>query len=386
MRSWVLIGFLVSLISWISGATLLDRTIAKINDDIMTESDLGEIMADGAGRLNPAGTSGFEGATSETVRALFDKALLLQEARRMQINPPTDEMNRQVEQMVREIRSNFSSERDFHQALASERISLDQLKLELLERSKTDYKVYHVINSRFSISEDDIKAHESQTGGEGAVTTSYRLRRLGIEITKKDGAEAARRKAREIVGRIITDGVSFEEGVRKFSQVPGAAEDAGDMGYMSSDKLNTEIRQAVEKLDVGQASVPIVAGGYANVFYVEGKRGSRSAVREKKFFEAREELLNELRRKANLKVFDDRLTRLLPDEYRGALRALPVAGASIESTPAVNAEIMSGDGRGSAQVHSIQITPATGQATVQQQEQQPAEPRGLRRWFGGNRQ
>src|SRR5690606_16298855 len=122
---------------------------------------------------------------------------------------------------------------------------------------------------------------------------SYRLRRLGIPV-KKNGEKEAAKQAREIVARIIREGISFEEGVRKYSQVPGAAQDGGDMGYMSSDKLSAAVREAVENLETGHASKPVLAGGYANIFYLEGKRGARSAVREQKFFEARTSLLHEL--------------------------------------------------------------------------------------------
>ncbi len=370
-------------------AGTIDRTIAKLNDDILTESDLAEIVADVAGEFNPLKQAGYDGATSDTVRAMFDRALLLQEARRRKITPDNEELHRQVEGMVRDIRANFSSESEFHHALAAERLSLDQLKKELLDKTKTDYMVYHVVNSQFSISDEEVEKFKQQQQAEGDAAASFRLRRLGIPVKKEGGSEAACREARSLVARIITEGISFEEGVRKYSQVPGANADGGDMGYMAVDKLSGEVRNAVQKLEVGQATPPVVAGGFANIFYVEGKRGAQSAVREKKFFEARGELLDNLRRKAILQVFDSRLTKIMPDEYQRALvgSASEVGNEAgkraAEEKPA--AAPSEAPPRGSDIQHPTQQQqqqgPVQGQPPYQQAQPTP-QARRFPNWFG----
>jgi parvulin-like peptidyl-prolyl isomerase len=311
------------------GARALDRTIARINDTILTESDLAETIAEMAGLHRATGINAFARATTDTVASMLDRALLLQEARRMQIQPRDQELHRQVENMVQEIKQSFASEKEFFQALAEERLSLDQLKDQLLEQTRDDFMVYHVVDSRYSISEAEMSAAQ----GSDAQTTpsSFRLRRLGIAITKQLDARAAARKAHATVAQTITEGISFEEGVRRYSQVPGAAQDGGDMGFVSTDKLSADVRKAVEGLDVGQASAPVIAGGFANVFYVENKRGERVALREKKFIETRNELLKSLRRRAVLQVYDDRLTPLLIPEYRNRLTG---AGSPVSTSRA----------------------------------------------------
>lgn len=316
-----------------AGARALDRTIAKINNDIVTESDLAEVIAELKGRQRATGIVAFEQATSDSVCSLLDRALLLQEARRLQITPPQDEIHRQVEGMVREIKESFPEQKDFYQALASERLSLDQLKEQLTKKTKEDFMVFHVVDSRFSVTESDVAAHEPDNTSGSQSEVSYRLRRLGIPYGKKVSSQEALRQVSVTVARTITEGISFEEGVRRYSQVPGAAEDGGDMGYMASNELNATVRAAVENLEIGQASAPVLAGGYANIFYVEGKRGVKSAVREKKFFEARGELLQSLRRKAVLQIFDERLTPLLSQEYSDRLRGTVPATGVITPSP-----------------------------------------------------
>jgi len=345
-------------------AAVIDRTIAKLNDDILTESDLAEVQADAEGHFTTGSTDPFLTATSETVASMFDRQLLVQEARRLKISPTQDEMNLQVENMVGEIRAKFASEKEFHQALANERISLDTLKDELLEKSKVDFMVFQVINSRFSVTDSEIEKYQGQMKATGQALTSYHLRRLGIAISKKVPAGTASARARQAVADIIQKGISFEEGVRRYSEIPGAEFDGGDLGYLSSDKLNKDVLAAVENLEAGQATAPIIAGGYANIFYLDGKRGARSALREEKFFETRDQLLKELRRKADLQIFDKRLLPLLSQDYevRAESSGLAVKSPSSDTTPATKtADSGSARGRGEAippAPDSYQATPA----------------------------
>lgn len=377
----------IILVIMLSGASsfgrAIDRTIAKINDDIITESDLAEIVADVSGQFNSRFVSAFDTATSENVMSMFDRALLLQEARRMKVSPAGDELHSQVESMVNDIRANFASDKEFHQALAAEHISLEQLKKELLKKVKTDYMVFHVVNSRFSVSEEDVQRFKAAQTAGGEVVESFRLRRMGVPVKESGGVDAACREARALVARTITEGISFEEGVRRYSKVPGAAADGGDMGYMSSDKLSSEVKSAVEDLQVGQASAPVVAGGYANIFYIDGKRGPRSALREQKFFEARDELLNTLRRKALLQIFDKRLLKILPQEYQASLSSPATGHPKSRVTNPVGETLAPGmDRQNDEQVQPVfhQYPPqATPAATP------PQVPRRFPRWFG-NRQ
>lgn len=354
----------------------IDRTIAKINNTILTESDLAEVIADVAGMHKTTGIDAFAQATSETVTGMLDRALLLQEARRLQMVPSNEELHRQVEEMVREIRGKFPSEREFYQGLAEEGVSLDQLKEQLVKRTRDDFMVYHVVDSQFSVSEADLQKMKA----EGGVSrpAALRLRRMGIAVDKNHSREEACRQVQAMVAKTITDGISFEEGVRRYSQVPGAAEDGGDMGYVAPESLSADVRQAVDGLQVGQASAPIIAGGYANIFYVESKRGERVALREKKFLQAREDLLTSLRRRAVLQVFDDRLQPFLTPEYR-AQASGNVVQRSAPTPAAVTPQ---------AYAPASQPQPAYAPTYQQPQPQQTPPPQQRSFWqrMGGRRQ
>lgn len=297
-----------------AAARALDRTVIKINEDVLTESDLARTVGELSGSLGPPPSDAVSRATSEVLVALLDKTLLQQAARRSKIEAPETEMQEQVEEMVQQIRAGFNSEADFRRALANEQLSVEDLKRQLLKRARTDFQVYRLVSSRFSITDQEVKAYEEELAAKGESPLSLRLRRLAIAV-KNGTKQVAIQEARRVTEQIYTEGMTFEEGVRRYSQAPGATEDGGDLGYLSLTKLDNRVAEALKDLRPGQASEPIVTGNFANVFYVEGRRAARSYLLEKRFAEAKAAMVGELRRKANIQVLDPRLNHLLPPDY-----------------------------------------------------------------------
>ena len=303
------------------GRNTVDRTIVRVNEDILTESDLLRIASEGMGSLSSHVTVSIDNVTSSELGALLDRTLLMQAAKLRKIEPPEADMQRQVESMIGDIRTRFTSEADFRRALASDQLTLEELKQQLLKRARSDYQVYQLVNMRFSITEADARKYESECTARGEVPLSLHLRRLAVPVAGGKGRqEKACNEVRELAATIFEQGLSFEDGIRKYSKAPGAKEDGGDLGYLSPDKLSSQVAEATRNLEPGQASTPIVTGGYASIFYVESKHGARSLLMEKKFTENREALLKELRRKANVQIFDPRLLKILPQAYEASLK------------------------------------------------------------------
>ena len=311
----------------------MDRTIAKINQDIVLESDLAKVVARETGALSPKGAAqAVSKATPAMIRILFDTTLLKQAAKRQNIEVSDNELNQQVESMVAEIKKEFKSEKEFRAALAEESMSLEHLKSQLLERARLDYQVFRLVGKRFSVTESEARQQEAESAAHGNQETRIKLRRLAVPV--RNSSEKACADVRERAARILEEGISFEDGVRKYSLAPGAKENGGEFEYMSLDKLAPDVRKAVENLQPGQATSPVISGGYASIFYVEGRRGARASLTERKFETARDQLLADLRRKANVQVFDTQLAAKLPPEYKKR-EAPPNNTAATAQTPPV---------------------------------------------------
>ena len=298
----------------VSPARTVDRVIAKVNEDVLTETDLADL-----GESNgPGGRVDMNSLTPEIVGTLLDRALLLQAAKKYDIKVPDTDIHNRVDQIVADVRKRYPSEKAFRQDLADAGMSLERFKRDIAKQAATDYKISQAVSRRFLIADADVARYEQECRAKGRSTASYHLRQLAfpVEGESKDAESAALDKVREAYQSIQTGGLSFAEGVRRFSPDPQDKESGGDLGYLPSEKLAPKVLAAVKDLEPGHASRPLLTGARASVFYVENKRGVRDLLFEEKFFEQKKQLLGELRRSAHLQIYDPRLRRNLPKEYR----------------------------------------------------------------------
>lgn len=331
-----LVGF-TALTVTVCAIGTIDRTVARLNEDIITESDITAVYSDEQGNFkNPYTHSVIDVVTSSTIGSVFDNILLKQYAKKLGVKIPQDDINNQVDDMVAEIRSKFSSEQEFRAALAKDGLSIETLQTELQKKAKDDFLIYTAINSRFSVTAKDVKDFEATEGKDSLSYLSLKLRRIGVPVTKGVNQSEAFEKVKSLVEKGIREGLNFEETVRNYSQIPHAAEDGGDLGYISMDKLSANVQNVVKDLSPGQASRPVVAGGYANIFYVEGRRGSKSHLTKKMFEDNRKSLLASQRHKANLAIFDERLYDKIPEEYRGLIKGIPAKSNNSLTTSSRN--------------------------------------------------
>lgn len=297
----------------LAGETI-DRVAARINGELVTEGDLKKALSE----------RGVSAVTPESVGWFFDRTLLLQDAKRQKIDVSEEALQRQVEEAVRGIRGNYKTDKDFRAALAEENLTLEKLKANLLKRARTDLQVFKAVTAGGALT-DEMPA--AAAANESAENPRIHLRRLGVPVAS-GGAEAASARARELVLRMNREQLSFEEGVRRYSAVPEAKHDGGDMGWMELSGLAGAVAEAVRNLKPGQASAPVVAGGYANIFYVEGKRSGRALKLEERFNAQRQALLERLRKQAQIEIYSHRVAGAIPREYAEVTRNVTVGGTS----------------------------------------------------------
>lgn len=133
---------------------------------------------------------------------------------------------------------------------------------------------------------------------------------IAYKLSPRSQAEM-RRKIDEILER-ARSGERFEELARIYSDDEQTKEEGGDLGWKSPEELDPLIRNAVEKLKVGQVSEPIWTPIGVYIFKLEAKETGRlsdyereqirSFLKEKKFEEERKRFIEKLKRKHFIKV------------------------------------------------------------------------------------
>jgi parvulin-like peptidyl-prolyl isomerase len=325
----MLVGLSCSLAT---GARTYDCVIAKLNEEVILASDLADVLRERQGLAHVSDP--VAAADMHAVKILLDRKLLLNVARRSNVEVPEAEIQEQVEAMVAEARARYPSSAEFTRDVAEEYGSLEKFKLELARRAKDDYRIARAVASRFTITDAEVAKFEQECRNDGMRPESFRLRRIGVAIDSETsrGGEKALARVAALLRAGTQARLSFAETAKRYSEIPGEAAMGGDLGYISAEKLAPEVLKAVEKLEPGQVTPPLVTGHYACIFYVEAKRGARSALYEKRFLETRDALLGESRRKASLILFDQRLASKVPAEYKDSLRQ-SVLGSTKSAAP-----------------------------------------------------
>jgi len=259
-RIWVVVAG-VALVAGSVGATrggakIIERIIARVNNEIITQSRYDDEQAQLRSKL----AEQYSGAdldaqvreqSKNLLRDLIDESLMVQKAKDLDINVETD-----VIKQLDEIRkkNNLATLEDLETAIEKEALNYedykDNIRRSLLMREVMEREV----GSRIQLSQQDARkfyeAHKSEFKSPGMV----HLQQILVSTDKRKPEEAEKR-ANEALAEIKA-GQKFSEVAKKYSDGP-SAEQGGDVGMLKEGTLAPDIAAAVGKLDVNEFSNPI---------------------------------------------------------------------------------------------------------------------------------
>ncbi len=205
-------------------------------------------------------------AVRQTLRALIDERLQLQEAGRLGVNVSERELDLSVADLERRNRMQPGS---LATAFERNRVSLASLRAQLRARLAWTKLVRRRLLPRIKVGDGEVKevlAQLEATAGEDA----YRLGEIFLAVTRPDDEPAVRESAARIVEQ-VRDGARFGALARQFSQSATAASD-GDTGWTARSELDPELAAAIDRLAPGEVLDPIrTISGY-QIYSLLGKR------------------------------------------------------------------------------------------------------------------
>jgi peptidyl-prolyl cis-trans isomerase D len=126
------------------------------------------------------------------------------------------------------------------------------------ERVKIDYIELSLdgIKENISVSEDDVFARYQENQG---AYTSAEIREASHILVKVDADEAAEQALARItkIRERITNGESFSDLAREFSEDPGSADSGGSLGEIERGVMVQTFEAALFSMEVGQLSEPV---------------------------------------------------------------------------------------------------------------------------------
>ena len=311
-RKYLLILFLnIALLLNITNLSYAeqDRILARVNDDIITLSDLTE-------RLKPImakyerSYSGQElleqlaKAEEYWLNQLIENKLILQDAVKREIDALPDE----VEERYEKIRQDFDSELQFNIFLESQGMNIDSLKNTIKENIIVNKATSHIkMKAKQQISPLDVVEYYEDNKED--FTDEPSVHAYHIMIRSKDNDELAL-NTMKMISEKIKEGEDFSKLATEYSEGPHA-KDGGDLGFLSHGQHIPEIDQAVFRLGVGEVSDIIKTSlGYHIVKVVQKKKN-----RVKPLAQVQDEIENIILRDKAKEVWDEWIKSLKEKAY-----------------------------------------------------------------------
>lgn len=302
---FILIALSASALAGPAQAQVVERIVAVVNDEIITEQDLELVMSPVVSQYRtaytgPAFDAKLAEARQEFLNKVLEDKLVLSQAKRMEVIVKDEE----VDEMMTEVRNKFPTREVFLRAIEEQGLTEKKLWNRFRDQLMTQKLVAYEVKSKVSVSPGEIneyyKAHPDQFEQGDRVNLQHILIRLASR-----SEEDAKAFAESLYAQ-LKEGQPFEELAKKYSEAAEAKE-GGMMGWMEKGQLMGDIDAKVFALQAGEVTSPIRSSLGYHLFKVIDRQ--QSSVKP----------LAEVRDKIHDILFKEKLDKRL-DEWIGGLK------------------------------------------------------------------
>lgn len=339
-----MVSFLVSGINLLSGATVVDTTLATVNGEAILLSEFNQetnSIIEQYQQLTPQEEQNPEELKKfkqKLLEQMIDERLLRQEAKKQKITPTP----RDIDAGIAEVRRRFKSEEEFKQELKKSGLTEEQFRqrikeqlmvMQLIEREvkskispPTDAEVQQLFDTLQKINAGEKPNTQNPDQDKQLLGLAQALKRMSEETVRarhilirveKNATlkekSAALKKIKDIQEK-IKNGADFAEMAKQFSEDPASAQRGGDLGYFSRGDMVPEFEKVAFSLEIGKVSEPVLTDFGYHLIKVEEKRAARKItlndvknelqeiVYRQKMAKAYEDWLKNLKAKATIKI------------------------------------------------------------------------------------
>jgi peptidyl-prolyl cis-trans isomerase SurA len=291
----------------------IDSYAAMVNNRVITAGDVYAIFQPIEQQLRDT----YEGdelekkldeAYRNALNALIDKALILEEF----ASQGGTLSDRAIEDYVNNIiHERFNNDRmAFFNALAEERMTLEDWKAEMKDRLIVTLMRRKEINDRVVITPGQVRAVYDAQIEKYRVPEQVKMRMIVIHQGTADGDREAKRAQTEQILARLKQGEDFATVAKEVSEGAKAAQ-GGDMGWIDPASLRPELAQAAKALPPSQISDIIEAGKEYYIIQIEGRKNTTV----KSFDEVRAAIEEDLKKEKSDQLYDAWTARLRKKFY-----------------------------------------------------------------------
>ncbi len=252
------------------GAVLLDRVVATVNDEVITWSELRNIIELEGGEILegvPEGEREKKRRELEKtyLNRMIDMKLQLQEAERLRIVVSDAE----AEEAINDIKKKYNmTDERLRESLTKEGFTLEAYRKNLSEQIILSKIVSMEVRSRVSVSDSDIEAYYESNKEKYLDEEKVKIRQIFFSLPEDESMKSEIETRAHDIAKRISDGADFAKLAGEFSEDPNR-ESGGDLGYIKRGSVMKEVEEAAFALKPGGVSAPFWSPAGLHIVMVE---------------------------------------------------------------------------------------------------------------------
>jgi peptidyl-prolyl cis-trans isomerase SurA len=257
---WVASVATLAIVAALARAEIVDEIVAKVNDDIVTKSDL-ETEEQGTLQELYRRFSGTEldkqvaEAKKELLRHLVDRRVLIQRAAHI------FDMTKMQDFYIESFRDqqNIKSDKELEKLLTEQGMTLADLKTRLVEEFAPQQVIRAEVADRIAVSEKDARAYYEAHNADFTVPAQATVREIVLKAGDSD-RESKRKAAEAVRAKVAEAGIDFAAVAADVSDA-GTKKAGGLLGTVKKGDLAEALDNAAFTVPVGDVS-PVIEAGY----------------------------------------------------------------------------------------------------------------------------
>lgn len=299
----------------VTGAEMVDRIVAIVNDDVVTFSDLNREGAALFRRITQEAPpeqveKTLLKAREEILSGLIDKLIVEQRARQLGISVADPEVDSAIVRIIE--RSKVTPEKFWQQIAlmgSSERDYREMVRNQILQERLVEYE----IRSRVVVNEERMREYYEKNYVQKKKEDAYHLLQIGFlwQGNSQEAKDDARRRAEEARRQALA-GQDFRTLARQSSELP-SGKDGGDIGVLKKSEMADYMKAGLQGLQVGQISAILEAQNGYQFFKLLSDRGDIGL--QASYEDVKEEIRQRLYEDALKSQFEKWVTELRGKAY-----------------------------------------------------------------------
>lgn len=325
----------------VMGCKMIEKTpeaiqntvLAKVGDEKITKGDIDKELKQYTDALKQQYGDDYESneqiaaqlkqTKQQYLNAMINEKLMLQQAEALNLKPSDEEIDKEVEDIINQYKTQYSEEGQFEQLLEVNGFTEDSFKEYQRKQSIVRY-VYNDIIKDVTVSDEDIQNYYDENK-DSEFTESAGANVAHVLVAEKgdDGSidfDKSLEKANELKAKIDT-GADFAEVAKESSADTGTAVNGGSLGFVeyNSTQYVTEFMDGFKALKEGEVSEPVKSDYGYHIIKATGlkeavvkplddvKEEIKSKLEQQKQGEAFDAKIEEWKQSIKVKTYEDRL-------------------------------------------------------------------------------